>query len=97
MSRAFGATEPADHITLAGQGGDRWNVLRLHFARAARGFGDGFAAIILPAYLTEIGYSPLQIGMVATAALSGSAVMTLVVGFFAPGTICAICFWPVPD
>jgi MFS family permease len=56
----------------------------LYAARAARGFGDGFAAIILPAYLIEIGFDPFQIGMVATAALLGSAAMTLAIGFLAP-------------
>ena len=47
-------------------------------------FGDGFAATILPAYLLEIGFNPFQIGLVATAALLGSAVMTLAIGFLAP-------------
>src|SRR5712691_12104969 len=56
----------------------------LYAARAARGFGDGFAAIILPAYLIEIGFDPFQIGLVATAALLGSAVTTLTIGFLAP-------------
>jgi hypothetical protein len=56
----------------------------LYAARAARGFGDGFAAIILPAYLIEIGFDPFQIGIVATAALLGSAAMTLAIGFLAP-------------
>src|SRR5262249_48458547 len=51
---------------------------------AARGSGDGFAAIILPAYLLEIGFNPFQIGPVATAALLGSAATTLAVGFLAP-------------
>jgi MFS family permease len=60
------------------------SVFYLYAARAARGFGDGFAAIILPAYLIEIGFNPLQIGMVATAALLGSAATTLLVGFLAP-------------
>ena len=60
------------------------DVLVLYAARAARGFGDGFAAIILPAYLIEIGFDPLQIGIVATAALLGSAAMTLAIGFLAP-------------
>ena len=60
------------------------DVRLLYAARGLRGFGDGFAIIILPAYLTAIGYSPLQIGIVATAALLGSAVLTLAVGFFAP-------------
>jgi MFS family permease len=53
-------------------------------ARGVRGFGDGFAVIILPAYLSAIGYSPVQIGLVATAALLGSSLLTLAVGFFAP-------------
>jgi MFS family permease len=60
------------------------DVRLLYAARGLRGFGDGFAVIILPAYLSAIGYSPLRIGIVATAALLGSAVLTLAVGFFAP-------------
>jgi MFS family permease len=60
------------------------SVFCLYAARAARGFGDGFAAIILPAYLIEIGFNPLQIGIVATAALLGSAATTLAIGFLAP-------------
>ena len=56
----------------------------LYAARAARGFGDGFAAIILPAYLIEVGFDPFQIGIVATAALLGSAATTLAIGFLAP-------------
>jgi MFS family permease len=56
----------------------------LYIARGIRGFGDGFAVIILPAYLSAIGYSPFQIGIVATAALLGSSLLTLGVGFFAP-------------
>jgi hypothetical protein len=43
---------------------DRADVRHLYAARAARGFGDGFAAIILPAYLLEIGFDPFQIGLV---------------------------------
>jgi MFS family permease len=62
----------------------RSDVFNLYAARAARGFGDGFAAIILPAYLTEIGFNPFQIGLVATAALLGSAALTLAIGFLAP-------------
>ena len=60
------------------------DVRLLYAARGLRGFGDGFAVIILPAYLSAIGYSPLQIGIVATAALLGTSVLTLAVGFFAP-------------
>src|SRR4051794_19364293 len=64
--------------------GARSDVFNLYAARAARGFGDGFAAIILPAYLLELGFNPFEIGIVATAALLGSAVMTLAIGFLAP-------------
>jgi MFS family permease len=61
----------------------RSNIVWLLAARAARGFGDGFAAIVLPAYLIEIGFNPFQIGLVATAALLGSAVLTLAIGHVA--------------
>jgi MFS family permease len=60
------------------------DILRLYGARALRGFGDGFAILILPVYLTAIGFSPLQIGIVASASLLGTAALTLVVGFIAP-------------
>jgi MFS family permease len=56
----------------------------LYAARAVRGFGDGFAAIILPAYLLGLGYSSFEVGVVATAALLGSALLTLLVGVIAP-------------
>src|SRR5437763_4120248 len=69
-----------ERLRLAG-GAD---ILNLYAARAARGFGDGFAAIILPAYLLEIGFNPFQIGLVATAALLGSAATTLAIGLLAP-------------
>src|SRR5438874_9602439 len=85
MATVPAEVEPAERIPVAEQiAGERSNIVRLYAARAVRGFGDGFAAIVLPAYLSEIGYTPLQIGIVATAALFGSAVMTLAVGFFAP-------------
>jgi len=53
-------------------------------ARALRGFGDGFAVIILPAYLLAIGLSPQQVGIVASASLLGTAALTLLAGFVAP-------------
>ena len=58
----------------------RSDVALLYAARGVRGFGDGFAIIILPAYLTAIGYDPAQIGLVATASLLGTALLTLAVG-----------------
>jgi len=59
-------------------------VFLLYAARGVRGFGDGFAVIILPAYLSAIGLSPAEIGMVATTALLGSSLLTLTAGFMAP-------------
>jgi MFS family permease len=56
----------------------------LYVARGVRGFGDGFATILLPAYLTAIGCDPIQIGVVLTASLLGTAVLTLAIGVIAP-------------
>ena len=52
----------------------------LYLARAIRDFGDGFVAVLLPVYLTALGLGALEIGVVATLALLGSALMTLAVG-----------------
>jgi MFS family permease len=61
----------------------RSNIALLYAARGLRGFGDGFAIIILPAYLSAIGYDPVQIGIVAAASLLGTALLTLAVGMIA--------------
>lgn len=55
----------------------------IYAARAFRDFGDGFAAVLLPVYLASIGLGPLEIGVVATVALLGSALLTLGIGFLA--------------
>src|SRR5260370_19335739 len=59
-------------------------IALLYAARGLRGFGDGFAIIILPAYMTALGYDPVAVGLVATASLLGTALLTLVVGWIAP-------------
>lgn len=59
-------------------------VSLLYAARALRGFGDGFAIIILPAYMTALGYDAIAVGLVATASLLGTALLTLIVGWVAP-------------
>jgi MFS family permease len=59
------------------------DLLYLYAARALRGFGDGFAIILLPVYLSALGYGPAEVGIVATAALLGSATTTLAVGVLA--------------
>src|SRR6478609_264204 len=56
----------------------------LYVARGLRGFGDGFAIIILPAYMTLLGYDAVAVGIVATASLLGTALLTLIVGWIAP-------------
>jgi MFS family permease len=53
----------------------------VYAARALRDFGDGFTAVLLPVYLTALGLGPLEVGIVATLALFGSALTTLAVGF----------------
>src|SRR3954451_3593838 len=60
------------------------DILCLYGARALRGFGDGFAIIILPVYLSAVGFSPQEIGIVASASLLGTAALTLITGFIAP-------------
>ncbi len=60
------------------------DILCLYAARALRGFGDGFAIIVLPVYLSAIGFSAQQIGLVASASLLGTAALTLLTGFIAP-------------
>src|SRR5690242_12236589 len=63
---------------------NRSPTLLLYAGRGLRGFGDGFAAISLPAYLSANGYSPVQIGIIATASLLGTALLTVGVGAIAP-------------
>ena len=55
-------------------------VHRVLIAKGLRAFGDGFVSLLLPAYLLELGFSPLQVGVVATTTLLGSGVLTLAVG-----------------
>jgi MFS family permease len=55
-------------------------IVPLLFARALRDFGDGFVAVLLPVYLTALGFSALQVGVIATSALLGSASLTIIIG-----------------
>lgn len=55
-------------------------ITHLLWARALRDFGDGFIAVLLPVYLTALGFSPFDVGVIATAALLGSALLTLGIG-----------------
>jgi MFS family permease len=49
-------------------------------ARGLRAFADGFVAVLLPAYLLALGHGQLEVGLLSTATLFGSAIATLAVG-----------------
>lgn len=49
-------------------------------ARGLRAFADGYMAVLLPAYLLSLGLGTLEVGIVSTATMLGSALATLAVG-----------------
>ena len=49
-------------------------------ARALRAFADGFVAVLLPAYLLALGHGQMEVGILSTTTLFGSAFATLAVG-----------------
>jgi MFS family permease len=56
-------------------------VIRLVLTgRALRGFADGCIAVVLPAYLLALGHGELEVGLISTATLFGSAFTTLAIG-----------------
>lgn len=55
----------------------------LLIARGLRAVGDGYMAVLLPAYLLGIGLGTLEVGIVSTATMLGSAFATLAVGVWA--------------
>lgn len=56
-------------------------AIYLFAARALRDFGDGYVAVLLPAYLLALGLTPLEVGIIAALSLLGSAFLTIGVGF----------------
>ena len=52
----------------------------LLLGRALRALVDGYVAVLLPAYLLALGCSTWQVGLLSTATLLGSALVTLAVG-----------------
>jgi MFS family permease len=52
-------------------------------ARGVRAIGDGFVSLLLPVYLLDLGHGPFETGVIATATLAGSALLTLAVGLYA--------------
>lgn len=53
---------------------------RLLLAKALRSFGDGFVSLLLPLHLLRQGMSAAEIGVVATATLLGSGLLTMLMG-----------------
>jgi MFS family permease len=62
---------------------ERRNVRLLLTARGVRAFGDGFVSILVPVYLTGIGFGAFKVGALTTTMLLGPAMMTLVIGLIA--------------
>ncbi len=73
------AAPPAGWLLPAGV--PSW-VGRILAGRALRGFADGYVAVLLPAYLLELGLSLFDVGLLSTATLAGSAAGTLGIGAF---------------
>ena len=49
-------------------------------ARSLRAFADGYVAVLLPAYLLALGFGTLEVGVLSTVTMLGSAAATLAVG-----------------
>jgi MFS family permease len=58
-------------------------VHRLFIAKGLRAFADGYVSLLLPLYLVDLGFSPLQVGIIATSTLIGSGLLTFLVGLHA--------------
>lgn len=56
-------------------------IQRLLWSRGLRAFADGYVSLLLPVYLITLGFGAFEVGVIATATLFGSGVLTLVVGF----------------
>ena len=55
-------------------------VRRLLVGRGLRAGVDGYVAVLLPAYLLELGYGTWEVGVISTATLLGSALATIALG-----------------
>ncbi len=55
---------------------------RLVLARGMRGFADGMVSVLLASYLTDLGFSAGQVGVLITATLLGSSAITLAAGLW---------------
>lgn len=62
------------------------DVARIVTGRTIRGFADGLVSVLLAQYLTNLGFTPFQVGAIVTGTLIGSAVLTLGFGLNAHRT-----------
>jgi len=53
---------------------------KLLLTRSIRGLADGVVSVALAAYLTDLGFTPFEVGAIVTGTLLGSAAVTLTVG-----------------
>jgi len=53
---------------------------RVLTARGLRAFSDGYVSLLLPIYLITLGFTPFEVGVIATSTLLGSAALSLIVG-----------------
>jgi len=56
---------------------------RLLWVRGLRAFADGYVSLLLPVYLISLGFKPFEVGVIATATLLGSGLLTLLAGWHA--------------
>jgi MFS family permease len=59
------------------------DIRHVLWARSLRAFGDGYVAILLPLHLARLGYDAFDVGIISTATLLGSALLTLAFGLVA--------------
>lgn len=72
------STAPTSRLLVPrGADASAWPLLA---ARSLRAFADGYMALLLPAYLLAIGLGTLEVGIVSTTTMLGSALATLAVG-----------------
>ena len=58
-------------------------VGRILAAKGMRAVGDGYVSVLLPVYLLELGCTPLEVGILASATLLGSGLLALLAGLHA--------------
>jgi MFS family permease len=55
----------------------------LYAGRGLRAFADGFVSLLLPIYITALGFDVVAVGLISASTMLGSAALTIGVGFTA--------------